>query len=144
APVLPPRVLRALTILAVFLVSPALYAAESEFDEDEESEEEIAPDVRGKTTGSEARRESTAAEAAPKEEIHESQADGFAYLTDECNGDKCPALAAPHVDLSGAKLHRRKNDVEVARQPAPGGLQLPVGTSVHAGSRLDPLAAPGA
>lgn len=144
APVLPPRVLRALTILAVFLVSPALYAAESEFDEDEESEEEIAPDVRGKTTGSEARRESTAAEAAPKEEIHQSQADGSASLTDECNGDKCPDLAASHVDLSVAQLHRMKNDLEVVMQPVPGAPQVSVCTSVDAGSRLDPLAAPGA
>jgi LysM repeat protein/predicted Zn-dependent peptidase len=144
APILPPRVLRALTFSTLVFCTSALFAAESEFEEEEESTDEIlSEEAREDTSRSEARRTSALVEAAPKEEIQEEQAAPRATLT-ECEGGNCSDLASPTVDLSVAKLHKMKNDLEVVMQPVPGAPQVSVCTTLDAGSRLDPLAAPGA
>lgn len=149
APILPSRVLRVLTISTFVFCTSGLFAAESEFEEEEGSTDEIfseetLSEAREETLRSEARRQLSPAEAAPKEETPEQKAAPRATPTTECESGTCPDLASSTGDLRVAKLHRMKNDLDVVMQPVPGAPQVSVCTTLDAGSRLDPLAAPGA
>lgn len=53
-------------------------------------------------------------------------------------------VAPQPVDLTTASVHKLRNELEVVMQATPGAPEVSVCTAIEAGSRLDPVSAPGA